>query len=73
MLTLEQRLAQLDADISAATSLARQQSDRLKIIRSYKGDTSQCAAALKATKQELASLQAERRQFRERMQTRSGL
>jgi hypothetical protein len=65
MLTVDQQLAKIDSEIAAATALARKQSDRLKIIRSYKGDTSKCAAAIKTTKQKLVSLQAERRQLLE--------
>jgi hypothetical protein len=60
MKTLKTRLGKLDAEISAAKENKRKQKKRLRILRSYKGDTSVGELLLQTTQDGIAASEAQR-------------
>ena len=58
---LEKRLAKVDSQIATAKVSKDKQKRRLKIVRSYKGDTSTGEAVLKTTKDGITASESERK------------
>ena len=61
MKELEKRLAKVDSQIATAKVSKDKQKRRLKIVRSYKGDTSTGEAILKTTKDGITASESERK------------
>jgi hypothetical protein len=60
MNTLRKRIAEVESEITFAKKLKRKQKRRVKIIRSYKGDTSNGKAQIKNTKRGIQASEAHR-------------
>ena len=58
---LKKRLAKVNLEIAEAKASKEKQKRRIKIKRSYKGDTTNNVVALKATEVGLDALEAERK------------
>ena len=60
MNTLRKRIAKVELQITFAKKLKRKQKHRVKIVRSYKGDTSSGEALIKNTKRGIQASEAHR-------------
>jgi len=70
MNNLKNRIAKVEAEITFAKTLKDKQKRRVKIVRSYKGDTSNSEALIKNTKRGIQASEAQREALVAELRTR---